>query len=148
MCSSDLKDDLMPGDLGFLYYGPDAVSVQSSDIETPTVAESTVDVDETTILVSEAEAMQTETEYSSTARINHVGIYYGKNADGVDMWIHCNATDNTVSVAAFEGFTYFVRFIDVENIASDDGEPVSEENDWSYNEDLTESTNDFNEDAL
>ena len=29
---------------------------------------------------------------------NHVGIYVGRNEDGQEIWVHCNAKDNTVSV--------------------------------------------------
>lgn len=40
---------------------------------------------------------------------NHVGIYAGKNAQGQQIWIHCNSSHDTVSVEPFSGFHYFVR---------------------------------------
>lgn len=46
-------------------------------------------------------------EEGVTLVANHVGIYVGKDEEGNELWCHCNATDNTVSINNFSGFTYF-----------------------------------------
>ena len=40
---------------------------------------------------------------------NHIGIYVGKDADGNDMWCHCNSRDKTVSVNNVSYFRYYYR---------------------------------------
>lgn len=57
-------------------------------------------------------AVQAEAaSYKTSQNANHVGIYVGKDASGNDLWVHCNSTNNTVSVNNFGGFHYFVRVI-------------------------------------
>lgn len=53
-------------------------------------------------------------------RTNHVGIYCGKDAEGNDLWCHCNAKDNTVAVNSVSYWTKYMRItsIDMESNAS------------------------------
>ena len=49
--------------------------------------------------------------YTIEKEANHVGIYVGTDENGNALWVHCNATHNTVTVDGGSGFTYFVRVI-------------------------------------
>lgn len=40
---------------------------------------------------------------------NHIGIYAGKNAEGIDIFIHCNGTDDNVSCNNWNGWKYYYR---------------------------------------
>ena len=53
-------------------------------------------------------------------RTNHVGIYCGKDAEGNDLWCHCNAKDNTVAVNSVSYWTKYMRItsIDMDSNAS------------------------------
>lgn len=41
--------------------------------------------------------------------INHVGIYYGKDDDGKNLYIHCSAGAGGVVMNTYSGFQYFRR---------------------------------------
>lgn len=53
----------------------------------------------------------TSPEYNVRHVTNHVGIYAGKDKHGNRVWIHCNSSNNTVSVNHFSGFTVYRRII-------------------------------------
>ena len=40
---------------------------------------------------------------------NHIGIYVGKNADGIDMFVHCNSSDGNVGCNNWNGWKYYYR---------------------------------------
>lgn len=53
---------------------------------------------------------------SSIGKINHVGIYLGKDSEGNMLWCHCNNYDNTVSIDSNYQFNYFYKLgSDTEN---------------------------------
>ena len=49
----------------------------------------------------------TQNDGTITWFTNHIGIYVGHDENGNDLWCHCNAADNTVSVNSFDKFEYF-----------------------------------------
>ena len=80
-------DDLKPGDLGFRYVGRDNILRDEND--EPIVDE----------------------EGNITTLVNHVGIYYGKDDDGNDLWIHCSSASHGVTLSTYD-FNYFFTFFE------------------------------------
>ena len=71
------EKDLIPGDIAFLYDGKDTITSKKDEEGNPIV------------------------------KTNHVGIYVGKNKEGKNLWVHCNAADNTV---ALNTVSYWKRY--------------------------------------
>ena len=77
-------DELLPGDLAFLYDGNETVKKDESG--------------------------------NFITVMNHVGIYVGKDAQGNDLWCHCNAKDNTIAVNSVD---YWTRYMRIKAVDSD-----------------------------
>lgn len=76
---------------------------------------------------------------SSGTSYNHTGIYAGIDAAGQEVWIHCNGTENTVSVS--HGYTGFKKYKRINNVSIMEGNSY-----WSdslYDE-LTSGTTSLN----
>lgn len=71
-------------------------------------------------LMDGRETIYTDANGEKHTRTNHVGIYCGKDAEGNDLWCHCNAKDNTVAVNSVSYWTKYMRItsIDMESNAS------------------------------
>lgn len=71
-------------------------------------------------LMDGRETIYTDENGEKHTRTNHVGIYCGKDADGNDLWCHCNAKDSTVAVNSVSYWTKYMRItsIDMESNAS------------------------------
>lgn len=71
-------------------------------------------------LMDGKDTIYTDENGEKHTRTNHVGIYCGKDADGNDLWCHCNAKDNTVAVNSVSYWTKYMRItsIDMESNAS------------------------------
>lgn len=71
-------------------------------------------------LMDGRDTVYTDENGEKHTRTNHVGIYCGKDADGNDLWCHCNAKDNTVAVNSVSYWTKYMRItsIDMESNAS------------------------------
>ena len=71
-------------------------------------------------LMDGRETIYTDANGEKHTRTNHVGIYCGKDAEGNDLWCHCNAKDNTVAVNSVSYWTKYmcITSIDMESNAS------------------------------
>lgn len=71
-------------------------------------------------LMDGRDTIYTDENGEKHTRTNHVGIYCGKNAEGNDLWCHCNAKDNTVAVNSVSYWTKYMRItsIDMDSNAS------------------------------
>ena len=71
-------------------------------------------------LMDGRDTIYTDENGEKHTRTNHVGIYCGKDAEGNDLWCHCNAKDNTVAVNSVSYWTKYMRItsIDMESNAS------------------------------
>lgn len=71
-------------------------------------------------LMDGRDTIYTDENGEKHTRTNHVGIYCGKDAEGNDLWCHCNAKDNTVAVNSVSYWIKYMRItsIDMESNAS------------------------------
>lgn len=71
-------------------------------------------------LMDGRDTIYTDENGEKHTRTNHVGIYCGKDAEGNDLWCHCNAKDNTVAVNSVSYWTKYMRItsIDMDSNAS------------------------------
>lgn len=71
-------------------------------------------------LMDSRDTIYTDENGEKHTRTNHVGIYCGKDAEGNDLWCHCNAKDNTVAVNSVSYWTKYMRItsIDMDSNAS------------------------------
>ena len=44
-----------------------------------------------------------------TSKVNHIGIFYGHDANGKNLYIHCSSSGSGVVLNGFSGFKYFRR---------------------------------------
>ena len=65
-------------------------------------------------LMDGKDTVYTDENGQKCVRMNHVGIYMGKDENGEDLWCHSNAKDGTVSINSVSYWTRYMRITAVD----------------------------------